>query len=119
MSDTSNVEASAGVEGGPEAPLEAAHVEDIQEHVRVYMFVFAALGVLTVVTVAVGYLHLSIGPALAIGLLIALVKGGLVAGYFMHLVSERKVIYFILGITGLFFLFMIVIITSYFYDQIG
>lgn len=118
MSNTSKVEAT-GSDGSPEAPLEAAHVEEIQEHVRVYVLVFAALGVLTIVTVAVGYLHLPIIPALAVGLFIALVKGGLVAGYFMHLISEQKVIYLILGLTMVFLLGMIILLTSSFYDQIG
>ena len=118
MSNTSKVEMS-DADGNPEAPLEAAHVEEIQEHVRVYVLVFAALGVLTVVTVAVGYLHLPIVPALIVGLFIALVKGGLVAGYFMHLISEEKVIYLILGFTVFFLLGMIILLTSSFYDQIG
>ena len=30
---------------------------------------------------------------------IATVKGALVAGYFMHLISERKLIYWVLGFT--------------------
>lgn len=98
---------------------EASHADDIQEQVRVYILVFAALAVLTVVTVAVGYLHLPIVPALIIGLLIATVKGALVAGYFMHLISERKVVYIILGFTAVFFLAMLILTTSSFYDQIG
>lgn len=99
--------------------VDAPHVEDIQEHIRIYMLVFAALAVLTVVTVVVGYLELPIVPALILGLLIATVKGGLVAAYFMHLVSERKVIYIVLGFTVVFLLAMLILTTSSFYDQIG
>lgn len=110
MSETSNVETPN---------TNSAHAEDIQEQIRVYVLVFAALAVLTIVTVAVGYLRLPAGPAVALGLLIATVKGGLVAGYFMHLISEEKVIYIILGFTVFFLLGMIVIMTSSFYDQIG
>ena len=118
MRTTSNVE-TPDANAGPGHDASLGHGEDIQEQVRVYLLVFAALAVLTIVTVGVGYLHLPIVPALVLGLLIALVKGGLVAAYFMHLISERKVIYLILGITVVFLLGMIVLTTSSFYDQIG
>lgn len=77
---------------------------DIDKHVKTYVFVFVSLMVLTVVTVAVAYLELSTGPAVALALLIATVKGSLVACYFMHLISERKLIYTVLIFTVIFFL---------------
>lgn len=77
---------------------------DIDKHVRAYVLVFVALMVLTIVTVAVSYLDLSTGPAVALALLIATVKGSLVACYFMHLISERKLIYTVLIFTVIFFL---------------
>lgn len=82
---------------------DAHHAEDIDKHVRVYIIVFAVLAVLTVVTVAVSYLDLSLGPAILLALLIAAVKASLVACYFMHLISEKKLIYSVLLLTvGLF-----------------
>lgn len=85
----------------------AAHVghdpADIDRHVRVYITVFVALMVLTLVTVAVSYLHLSTPMAVAVALLIATIKGSLVAAYFMHLISEKKVIYAVLALTAVFF----------------
>ena len=39
----------------------------------------------------------------------AAVKASLVAGYFMHLITERKVIYAVLALTALFFLFVMFI----------
>jgi cytochrome c oxidase subunit 4 len=75
---------------------------EIDRHVRVYMIVFATLAFLTVVTVGVSYLHLSTVPAIALGLLIASVKASLVACYFMHLISERKLIVWII-LSSLFF----------------
>ena len=94
-------------------------VEEVKKHGRVYLMVFGALAVLTIVTVAVGYLHLPIVPALIVGLLIATVKAGLVAAYFMHLVSERKVIYGVLIMTGLFLLAMFILFISAYADQDG
>jgi cytochrome c oxidase subunit 4 len=81
--------------------------------------VFAALAVLTVVTVAVAYLHLSFVPALIIALFIASVKGGLVAAYFMHLVSEKKVILWILIVTVVFFAAMFILFPAAHADQAG
>lgn len=96
-----------------------ANVEDIKKHVRVYMIVFGSLAVLTIVTVAVGLLELPIIPALIVGLVIALVKGGLVAGYFMHLVSERKVVYWVLLLTVVFFICMVLLFISAYHGQFG
>lgn len=86
-----------------------AHSEaEISKHVRTYIMVFVALMVLTLVTVGVSYLHLSTGPAIALALAIATVKGSLVAAYFMHLLTEKKLIYWVLAITVLFFIFVMV-----------
>ena len=81
----------------------AAHdPAEIDKHVRTYIIVFASLLVLTVVTVAVSYLHLSVGPAVAVALVIASFKASLVALFFMHLISERQVILMIMGLTAAF-----------------
>ena len=87
--------------------------EDIQKHIRTYMMVFASLAVLTVVTVGISYLHLSTGAAIALALTVALVKGSLVALYFMHLVSEEKAIYWLLGLTGAFFMVLMYLPTGW------
>jgi cytochrome c oxidase subunit 4 len=80
------------------------HAVDIDRHVRVYITVFAALMILTGVTVAVSYLDLSIPFAVTVALFVAIIKGSLVAGYFMHLVSEKKLIYAVLALTVVFFI---------------
>lgn len=89
-----------------------AHGEiDVKKHVRAYMLVFAALAFLTVVTVAVSYLHLPVVPAVVLALLIATIKGSLVACYFMHLISERRLIYWILIVTAIFFVGLLLLPT--------
>ena len=86
---------------------------DIQSHIKVYMTVFAALAVLTIVTVAASYLDLSTGEAILLALTIASVKGSLVAGYFMHLISEKALITWILMLTaGFFFVLMFIPMAS-------
>jgi cytochrome c oxidase subunit IV len=79
------------------------HAVDIDKHVRVYISVFVALMVLTVVTVAISRFHLSVPIAVTVALFVAIVKGSLVAGYFMHLVSEKKLILAVLALTVAFF----------------
>ncbi len=79
-------------------------VDEIKKSVRTYMVVFAALAALTVLTVAASYLHLPTSMTIAVALLIASVKGSLVALFFMHLIDERKAIYWILGLTVVFFI---------------
>ena len=82
-----------------------SHDIDIDKWVRNYMFVFAALFVGTVLTVAVSYLDLPTGPAITIALLIACAKGSLVVLIFMHLVDEKKLIYWVMALAVVFFVF--------------
>jgi cytochrome c oxidase subunit 4 len=81
----------------------AGHVVDIDKQVRIYIVVFVALMALTLITVAVSYLHLPPAMAVTVALFVATVKGSLVACYFMHLMSERKLIYAVLVITAIKF----------------
>jgi cytochrome c oxidase subunit 4 len=76
---------------------------EIHKQVRIYIFVFAALAVLTVVTVGISYLHLSTPAAVAFAMLVATLKGSLVALYFMHLIDEKRAVYWLLGLTVIFF----------------
>jgi cytochrome c oxidase subunit 4 len=72
---------------------------DIDRQVKTYIVVFVTLMALTLITVAISRLHLPVHEAIAIALIVATIKGGLVASYFMHLISERKLIYWVLGFT--------------------
>ena len=87
----------------------ASSAEEIKAHLKIYYMVFGALAVLTVVTVAVARLEVSIGMAVAIAMFIACIKGSLVACYFMHLISERGMIFWILIICVLFFFFLLLL----------
>ena len=85
------------------AAMTSDHAVDIDRHVRVYIIVFVALMALTIITVAISYLHLPLTIAVTVALLVATIKGSLVACYFMHLISEKKVIYAVLALTAFFF----------------
>ena len=85
------------------------HAADIDKTVRVYITVFVALMVLTIITVAISYLDLSVPMAVAVAMLVATIKGSLVAGYFMHLLSEKKLIYAVLALTVFFFVALMIL----------
>jgi cytochrome c oxidase subunit 4 len=78
--------------------------EEITKHVWIYKAVFYALLVGTLITVGMYAVHFdSMYLTIAIALAIATVKASLVAGFFMHLSSEKKSIYTVLAITVFFF----------------
>jgi len=83
------------------------HAADIDRHVRVYITVFASLMVLTIVTVGVSRFHFPVPIAVSLALLVATIKGSLVACYFMHLISEKKLIIAIMALTVVFFLVLV------------
>lgn len=84
-----------------------ADVEDIHHHVKTYLVIFIALAGLTILTVMASVIGRSMewstSVTIVIALIIACVKGSLVAGFFMHLIDEVKVIYWLLGLTVAFF----------------
>ena len=80
------------------------HDESFSHHVRRYLWVFYALIVGTAFTVWASYIHFgSRGINIGVALAIACTKAFLVAGYFMHLISEKKMIYSIMAFTAFFF----------------
>lgn len=90
--------------------MSVSSVEDIRKHVKVYYMVFGALAVLTVLTAAVAELHfLTVPQAIGVALIIASVKASLVVCYFMHLISERGLVFWILGICVFFFIMILLI----------
>ena len=98
--------------------MEHTTAGDIKKHVRSYILVFVALLALTIITVGVSYLHLSVVPAVILALVIATIKGALVASYFMHLISERKLVYFTLILTAVFFITLVALPLLGYHDTI-
>jgi caa(3)-type oxidase subunit IV len=91
--------------------------EDFTHHVRRYLYIFYALLFGTLITVGASYIPfgnhaINIGVALAI----ACAKAFLVAGFFMHLISERKMIYGLLAFTACFFLGLMFLTVSAYAD---
>jgi caa(3)-type oxidase subunit IV len=93
--------------------------DDVTSHVKLYKAIGISLLVLTVVTVAASYLEVPVAPAILIALIIASFKGYLVAGHFMHLTSEKKIIYFILILTMIFFAALMILPAASMKNELG
>jgi cytochrome c oxidase subunit IV len=91
---------------------------DLDRHVRAALYVFGALLVLTGFTVGAHYLHLPHRMAITLALAIAIVKGSLVAAWFMHLISERTLIYWVLTLTAVLFLPLLLLPTFTVLDHV-
>ena len=80
--------------------------KDMAHHIVTYRKVFIYLLIGTTLTVTASYMEFnvqsSIAGAVFVGLTIATIKGYLVAANFMHLNSEKKIIYWILLLTVFF-----------------
>ncbi|HLE32167.1 MAG TPA: cytochrome C oxidase subunit IV family protein [Bacteroidota bacterium] len=99
--------------------MEHASPEAIKKHVRTYVIVFVSLMALTVITVAISYLHLDVTAAVIVAMFIATIKGSLVASYFMHLISEKKLIVLALILTAVFFIALMALPLLGYHDTIG
>src|SRR5882762_11906808 len=102
------------------SPDPAEHEEyahNVQKHVRGYLMVGATLLAFTGITVALSYVNFGTQKAnIAVAMLVATLKAGLVAAIFMHLAAEKRLIYRILIFTGFFVLGMFWLILLAWYD---
>jgi cytochrome c oxidase subunit IV len=80
------------------------HSDDVSKHIRGYLIIGGTLIIGTVLTVLASFVDLGHHWNIVLALIIATVKGSLVALYFMHLISEKQVIYTVLGFTAFFFI---------------
>src|SRR5450432_2062665 len=86
---------------------DAAHDEhvahDVSKHIRGYLMVGGTLLLFTGITVALSYVNFGTQKAnVAVAMVVATFKAGLVAAIFMHLASEKRMIYRILIFTFFF-----------------
>lgn len=85
--------------------MDSHNHEEIQHHVRRYLYVFYALLFGTLITVGASYIPFgSHAINITVALVIASGKAFLVAAFFMHLISEKKMIYGMLAFTVVFFI---------------
>jgi cytochrome c oxidase subunit IV len=91
----------------------------IQKSIRTYLMVGAALFVFTGITVGVNLIHLAVPLAITVALVIATMKGSMVAAIFMHLNHEKKWIYGALILTVVFFAVLMLLPNLSVSDTIG
>ncbi len=97
--------------------MTAQEHENVSQHVRRYLYVFYTLLFGTLVTVGASYIPFGNHAInIAVALCIAVGKASLVAGFFMHLISERKLIYGLLVFTTIFFLGLMFLTVSAYAD---
>lgn len=92
---------------------------DVKKSVRGYLIVFGSLMVLTVVTVLAASFHLAVPFAITVALIIAGIKGSMVAAVFMHLSHEKRLIYGTLLLTVVFFIVLLFIPVFTMMDHTG
>ncbi len=93
--------------------------EAVRKSVRLYFKIGGTLLVFTAITVAASYLNLAVPAAITVALIIAIMKGSMVASVFMHLNNEQKWIYGALIITVVFFIVLMSLPTLTSADTIG
>ena len=86
----------------------------IKKSIRNYLMIGGVLFVGTVVTVLANQVHLAVPLAITVALIIATIKGSMVAAVFMHLSHERRWVYGTLLLTVVFFavLLLVPLLTS-------
>lgn len=92
---------------------------DIQKSIRSYMMIGVALLVFTGITVAANLVHLAVPLAITVALIIASIKGAMVASVFMHLSHEKKWIYGALILTLIGFVILMTVPGFTVMDSIG
>ena len=93
--------------------------EAIKKTIRTYVMIGVALFVFTGITVAVNQVHLAVPLAIAVALIIATMKGSMVASVFMHLSHERRWIYGALILTVIGFAILMTVPLFTMMDHIG
>ena len=78
--------------------------EAVKKSVRLYLTIGVSLLIFTGITVAANKFHFVVPVAITVALIIACIKGSMVASVFMHLSHERQWIYGALLLTVLFFI---------------
>jgi caa(3)-type oxidase subunit IV len=103
----------------PDEAHDPHSAHDVAKHVRKYLLVGATLLTFTIITVFLSYVNFGTQKAnVAVAMLVATFKAGLVAAIFMHLSSEKRMIYRILIFTFFFVLGLFWLTYLAWYDPI-
>lgn len=128
-------ESEADLHGADIVPPDPHAAEHVAAHVRTYLMVGITLLAFTAITVALSYVDFGVlfshifgvnlseaggrKANIAVALLVAAFKAGLVAAIFMHLSAEKRLIYRILVFTAFFVLGLFWLTFMAWYDPIS
>jgi cytochrome c oxidase subunit IV len=93
------------------------HPDDVSKHIRGYLIIGGTLIIGTILTVLASQIDLGHHWNVVLALVIASFKASLVALFFMHLISEKQLIYTVLGFTAFFFLGLMFITIGAYHDH--
>jgi cytochrome c oxidase subunit 4 len=93
--------------------------DDVRKSIKTYLMIGGALFVFTGITVAANLVHLAVPAAITVALIIASMKGSMVAAIFMHLSDEKRWIYAALLLTLAGFLVLMTVPIFTVNDTIG
>jgi len=103
----------------PHAAPDEHGAHNVAKHVRKYLLVGATLITFTAITVWLSYVDFGSRKAnIAVAMLVATFKAGLVAAIFMHLSNEKRLIYRILLFTAVFVLGLFFLTYLAWYDPV-
>ena len=91
----------------------------IKKSIRNYLMIGGVLFVGTVITVLANLVHLAVPFAITVALIIATIKGSMVAAVFMHLNHEKRWVYGALLLTVAFFIVLMFVPLLFILDGIG
>ena len=91
----------------------------VQKSVRNYFTVGVVLLIFTGITVTASYFNFAVPAAITVAIIIAAMKGSMVAAIFMHLSHEKQWIYGALLLTVVFFIVLMFVPLATIADTIG
>src|ERR1017187_750083 len=97
---------ATGPHPAPQTHADGEHTVNLNSYIRLCGVVFFVVLFTTAGMIATSFAHLGEGWTLKVALIlaIAVVNAFLVAGYLMHLLSEKKLVYTVLAFTVVFFI---------------
>jgi len=117
--DEPSLAETAPVGTSPEAAHDDHVAHNVSKHIRAYLMVGATLITFTAITVFLSYVNFGTMKAnVAVAMIVATFKAGLVAAIFMHLSNEKRMIYRILMFTAFFVLGLFFLIYLAWYDPV-
>jgi len=110
---------TAPVGTSPDAAHDEHVAHNVSKHIRAYLMVGATLITFTAITVFLSYVNFGTMKAnVAVAMVVATFKAGLVAAIFMHLSNEKRMIYLILMFTAFFVLGLFFLTYLAWYDPV-